>query len=175
MRLFLCHFLLLFTLLGCEEKLSRLNPLGNFSNAFQQNAKPVISLEGPNPLVLKQGEEFVEPGFKAMSIEGKDITSKVVSLHFIEKSKIGEYFVRYNVSENGEKAIEVIRLVLVSSSQNVNVISFPNQGESPYEYLEYLPADYQNSTDSYPLVIFYMGSESRVELISQPACVLEGH
>lgn len=153
---------MLFVTLGCVDKFMNFNPMASYNNAFQQNAKPVIILEGANPLVLKKGEAYVEPGFSALGLSGQDLTSKVVGVHNIDINKVGEYFVRYNVSDNNVASVEMIRSVLVSESQTVTSVTYPNLENSPYEYMEYLPPGYQTNTEgTYPLVVFLHGIDDQ--------------
>lgn len=44
MRLSPLIFFLFFTLLGCQDQLAKLNPMDNFSSAFQPKSRPGISL-----------------------------------------------------------------------------------------------------------------------------------
>lgn len=125
---------------------------------------PVITLNGSNPLTLNKGDLYSEPGYEARDKDGKDLTLKVVATSNINKDVIGNYTVRYNVTDAANrKALEVVRQIKVvaplnTSNGEVRAVAYPNQGASPYEYYEYLPKGYdQNPGMTYPLVIFLHG------------------
>lgn len=155
---------LLFILGACEDKLKNLNPMAPVVDTLDQGSIPTITLKGSNPITLNKGSAYVEPGFTATDVALKDITAKVVTTNNINQEIVGDYLVRYNVSDDqGRKAIEVTRSVKViqplnTSNGTIKAVTYPNQGKSPYEYHEYLPKGYdQNPSTQYPLVIFLHG------------------
>lgn len=82
-----------------------------------ENAKPVISLVGDNPLTLTVGDTFVEPGYSAHDEEDDDtlLTGEViVDDSAVDTNTPDTYFVTYNVTDSeGADADEVTREVIV--------------------------------------------------------------
>ena len=72
---------------------------------------PNISLKGKNPTIVKYESKYVEKGYKA-SFLGKDITKKVKVSGKVNEKKLGEYKIKYKVSE-GIFSRTTIRKVLV--------------------------------------------------------------
>ena len=74
---------------------------------------PTISLNGEAELVINVGEEFEDPGVKAMDNVDGDITSKVKKSGEVDTTKAGTYAITYSVSDNAGNTSEVKRTVRV--------------------------------------------------------------
>lgn len=78
--------------------------------------KPIIVLNGDNPLELYVGEPFVEDGYLATD----DVDGHITNLVMVDTTDLninvaGTYSIRYNVEDSAENAaIEVIRTVIIS-------------------------------------------------------------
>lgn len=80
--------------------------------------KPFIVVLGANPLNWGLGVEYIDPGAKAYSIslshDTIDITDRLVVVPDVDVSKVGDYTVTYNATnEEGVSAMEQIREVHV--------------------------------------------------------------
>ena len=60
-------------------------------------AKASLYLIGKNPMKIKQGDEFVDPGFNAYDEDGKDVARDVVVTNNVDTSKVGTYQVVYTL------------------------------------------------------------------------------
>ena len=70
-----------------------------------------FDLEGDNPFYLIQGDNYVEPGFKAYDEEMNEVTEKVKVKNDINNNVVGEYYVKYKIGQ-----IEVKRKVIVTDT-----------------------------------------------------------
>ena len=76
--------------------------------------KPTITLQGDNPLVLSVGTEFRDPGYSAQDTEDGDITARVQTTSTVKMAVIGDYEIRYAVTDSqGASAEPVVRQVSV--------------------------------------------------------------
>jgi PKD repeat protein len=83
------------------------------------NILPVITLKGQQGLKdtikLEQGNNFVEPGYKATSFLYGDITKNVVITNPLNNVVPGIYIVKYDVTDSaGNKAVTQVRLIQVT-------------------------------------------------------------
>ena len=81
-------------------------------NNQNENKSLEISLNGEKVITLSLGEEYVEPGFIALSPKEENINSKVLVSGEVDTTKPGEYTLTYSVEYNDEKK-EVIRTIVV--------------------------------------------------------------
>ncbi len=81
-------------------------------NNQNENKSLEISLNGEKVITLSLGEEYVEPGFIALSPKEENINSKVLVSGKVDTTKPGEYTLTYSVEYNDEKK-EVIRTIVV--------------------------------------------------------------
>ncbi len=96
----------------CYEDLRLLN-IGD-----TPDTAPDISLMGDNPLIIIQGNEYIEPGYSAIDKEDGDITYNVTVFNNIDINTPDTYSVVYNVIDSaGNHAPEVTRQVIVKESQ----------------------------------------------------------
>ena len=64
-------------------------------------AKASLYLIGKNPMKIKQGDEFIDPGFNAYDEDGKDVARDVVVTNNVDTSKVGTYQVVYTLTIDG--------------------------------------------------------------------------
>ena len=75
---------------------------------------PVITLEGDNPLMIKKGTEFNEPGVRAIDDIDGDITDKiVVNQGGLDVNKVGDYNIIYSVKDEFGHETNATRRVIV--------------------------------------------------------------
>ncbi|MDF4222185.1 DUF5011 domain-containing protein [Maribacter sp. M208] len=90
--------------------------------------KPIIVLNGDNPLELNVGEPFVEDGYLATDDVDGDITDLVmVDTTDLNINVAGTYSVRYNVEDSAENAaVEVVRTIVINELISPPVQLAPN-------------------------------------------------
>jgi uncharacterized repeat protein (TIGR01451 family) len=95
----------------CASTVTRtviVKPASNANNA------PVITLIGLNPIVVTQGDIYLDPGATANDIEDGDITSSIVKTGSVDINVVGTYTITYNVTDSkGLSATTVTRTVNV--------------------------------------------------------------
>ncbi len=75
---------------------------------------PVISLNGSSPVFVEKNTSYTDAGATAYDEVDGDISSKIEVENLVDVNVEGDYFVKYNVTDNaGNKAAEVRRLVIV--------------------------------------------------------------
>lgn len=127
---------------------------------------PVIELEGPSVVFLALDEDYVELGVTAVDSQGNDISDNIRVENQWNRLSVGDYFVRYQVSDAaGNASREKIRLIRVYDDTPATIMTRPvGSTESHLGYIESLPSDYGTDTDNqYALLIFNHGNGSNVE------------
>lgn len=76
-------------------------------------AKPNLYLMGKNPLIISQGQEFIEPGFTATTINGDDISRSTVIEGSVDTSTIGNYVLTYKITDDGITSIKKRKVKVV--------------------------------------------------------------
>jgi surface protein len=78
------------------------------------NVRPVIKINGSNPLMVDLGETYIDAGATAGDNVDGDLTSEIETVNRVDTSKPGIYTVAYNVNNSsGKAAVEVMRTVIV--------------------------------------------------------------
>ena len=83
-----------------------------------------FTLEGNSLIVLEQGNEYIEPGYKAIDSNDGDITNKVTITGSVDVNTPGTYVLTYKIknSTNQEKTLE--RTIIIGSSPlNATILS----------------------------------------------------
>lgn len=75
--------------------------------------EPKIVLEGDKDYVLEYNNDYIEPGYKATDNLDGDVTKKVRTVNNINKKKLGDYIVTYDVSDSSNNKKHVTRKVSV--------------------------------------------------------------
>ncbi|MGN7477447.1 cadherin-like beta sandwich domain-containing protein [Solibacillus silvestris] len=84
---------------------------------FTVVSKPVIQLQGNNPMYIELGSTYLEPGYSAMDEVDGDLTGEVNISGAVNNNQLGIYPLNYNlVNSNGISAIEMTRTVQVVSA-----------------------------------------------------------
>ena len=101
--------------------------------------KPVITLQGTSDITLQIDSTYTDEGATAYDNEDGDITNKIVVSNPVNITKVGDYTIRYNVTDSdGNAADEVIRTVHVVLEQSIRLSATsivqiginPNDGDS---------------------------------------------
>ncbi len=80
----------------------------------KNNELPLIEILGGNPLLLQQGEAFIEPGVIGRDKEDGIISDKVKTiLNTVDSSKVGNYEVKYELTDSGNATVHATRRVIV--------------------------------------------------------------
>jgi len=88
------------------------------------NAPPVITLLGDNPLTLEQGTPYQEPGYTATDNVDGDVSNRVRVLGVVDFTQPGQYTLTYLVSDRaGNEAAPTQRIV--------EVIPRPSDSDKP--------------------------------------------
>lgn len=138
---------------------------------------PVIDLNGPNVVFLSVDEEYEELGATASDPQDGNLTSSITISNNWNRYAVGDYFVRYQVTDSsGKSAIEKVRVIRVTdgTASTMNLRPFGTTA-SHLGYIEALPADYGLDEDKrYSLLIFNHGNGSNVEISgSDPVLALD--
>ena len=91
----------------------------------KDKVEPNITLEGDEDYVLEYDTDYVEPGYIANDNYDGDLTKKVKTVNNINKKKLGEYIVTYDVSDSSKNKKHKSRKVKVVDSKAPK-ISFTN-------------------------------------------------
>ena len=76
-------------------------------------AKPNLYLMGKNPLIISQGQEFIEPGYTATTVNGDDISRSTVVEGSVDTSTIGNYELTYKITDDGITSIKKRKVKVV--------------------------------------------------------------
>jgi prepilin-type N-terminal cleavage/methylation domain-containing protein len=79
---------------------------------------PVITLLGSNPVILKQGETFIDAGATAIDNVDGNITNKILKVSNINVNIAGKYKVTYIVSDISGNKTSIDRIVEVQTPEN---------------------------------------------------------
>ena len=128
---------------------------------------PRIELQGPSIVWLAVDEEYVEYGATATDYQGNDISNDISITNLWRRSPVGDYFVRYQVSDsNGNKSREKVRIIRVYDDTPASMMLRPiGSTESHLGYIESLPREFGNDEEKqYALLIFNHGNGANVEV-----------
>jgi len=125
--------------------------------------EPVITLKGPRVVSQPLGTPYTDAGATAQDSSDGDITSKIVvtGLSSINTNSIGDYLVRYNLTDSAHfTAREVVRVVRVYNNGAFAVHTPHDIGTTGAHmaYWEHLPTHYSDDPNQkFPLIIFIHG------------------
>ena len=75
---------------------------------------PVVTLQGPNPLLVEAGSPWVDPGVMAVDGAGNTVSASVVRSGLVDASAPGTYIVTYSVTDAfGNTSLPVTRTITV--------------------------------------------------------------
>ncbi len=75
---------------------------------------PIITLQGNNPLALKIGETFVDPGVTAIDGVDGDLSGEVKVTHTVDARTAGTYAITYTVTDSAGNSTKKTRTVIVT-------------------------------------------------------------
>jgi len=82
----------------------------------EDTTPPVITLNGDATIYHTIGKPYKDKGSTAFDNYDGDLTKDIIITNEVNDQEIGEYIVKYNVSDSsGNKAIEVIRTVIIQA------------------------------------------------------------
>jgi len=121
-------------------------------------SKPIITLMGAKVEVLSIGDTYIDSGATAEDEQDGDLSTviEVYGIENIDTSTVGDYMLRYEVSDADENsALPVYRFVRVSGEEVVRTSKrFFSEVNAVWEYVEHLPAWFGlDSEERYPLII----------------------
>jgi predicted peptidase len=126
-------------------------------------SEPVITLKGPRVVSQLLGTPYTDAGATANDSTDGDITSKiaVTGVSSVNTSTIGDYLIRYNVTDSLQRpAREVVRVVRVNSN-GVFAVHTPHDigtTGTHMAYWEHLPTHYSDDPNQkFPLIVFIHG------------------
>ena len=76
---------------------------------------PVLSLVGGNRVILRLGQEYVEPGYKATDNCDGDLTGQVSVTGYVDGNTLGDYVLMYTVVDAYNNLTSVSRTVTVQA------------------------------------------------------------
>jgi hypothetical protein len=125
---------------------------------------PIITLNGANPMNLKVGETFVDPG--ATAIDNVDpVVTIIVGGDLVKTSVAGTYRRTYNATDiAGNKAVEVVRIINVTVPKFIftKVLKLGSSGTDVKELQKRLKAEGFYKW----LITSYFGLPTRAALIA---------
>lgn len=125
---------------------------------------PVIELQGDNPLTLAVDNNFIDPGVTASDNVDGDISHLVVVTGSVDTSMIGEYQLKYNVSDAaGNAAIEVTRTVIVEEKPACTAFTDTNTNH----------AAAGRAVEQYGILYYAVGSNEYLGLGSSTTTLVE--
>ena len=84
----------------------------------KQTIPPTIIIKGNNPLVLNQGDSYVDGGYRAVDALGNDITGSVKITNNVKTNIAGTYYVTYTVTDSYGNTSNATRTVIVKPKSN---------------------------------------------------------
>lgn len=130
------------------------------------NEAPVITLNGDNPMVVKQGDSYVELGATAQDNIDGDLSDKIEVSGNVDTNTIGTYVITYTVSDDAGNVATVERIVnVVEPFGNWYVGEGPpsdNLGSNGDSYLDITTGDvYKRDTTTWKKVGNIRGNDGK--------------
>lgn len=150
-------------------------PLPDFT---ENQDRPVVTLLGSRTQFLTLDENYLETGATALDEQDGDISSQINISGQVNSSAIGDYVIRYSVTDSGgHNAIEQIRIVRVMSDSAENFSRRPlGSTIANFGYLEHLPLDYGQTTEQKPPLLIYLhgsGGNAQFANTTDPTLALD--
>ena len=83
------------------------------------NVKPILILNGDDEVTIYKGIEYHDEGASAADNYDGDITDKIETESNLDTSKLGEYYIKYFVSDSSENYSEIYRKINVVNDINI--------------------------------------------------------
>lgn len=93
---------------------------------YSDPVAPEITLVGANPMTIKVGEGYVEPGYKAVDACDGDITDSVLVAGTVSKYAAGTYTISYTVTDAAGNVAIAERTVIVQPVSDGGEVVKPN-------------------------------------------------
>ncbi|GLR19451.1 hypothetical protein GCM10007940_40670 [Portibacter lacus] len=103
-----------------------------------ENMKPVITLNGDNPMNIEVGDTYTEPEATAFDDEDGviDPSNIVIGGDVVNTSSVGTFFITYDVNDsNGVPADQVIRTVNVTDPADSEAPVITLLGDNPLDFI----------------------------------------
>ncbi len=150
-------------------------PLPDFSD---NPDRPKVTIIGERTQVLDLGEFYLEQGALASDDQDGDLTSQVVIKGEVDTDNVGDYLVRYSVTDSsGLLAIEKIRIIRVIDDLAESLTRRPlGSTTANFGYFEHLPLNYGQTAElnslpvgsaeqKPPMIIYLHGSGGNLEFV----------
>ncbi|NMP31621.1 DUF5011 domain-containing protein [Thalassotalea sp. M1531] len=137
-----------------------------FPDLETSDGDPDLTLVGQNIEILNINEDYIEKGAVGIDEKDGDISHLIKIEHNIDTNSIGDYIVRYTLTDSdGNHAVEINRIVRVYNEKPESLSHRPILStQANFGYLEHLPADYGLDPDKkYPLLIYNHGNGVNTE------------
>ena len=90
---------------------------------LENRVDPVITLKGDTEIVLKVGQKYVEEGYTAVDYTDGKISRNVVINNEVNERKVGNYQIRYSVTNSkGNTAIAIRNVTVVKYKADFEII-----------------------------------------------------
>lgn len=87
----------------------------------EDHTQPILSLKGTTPVIISKGTNFEDPGAKAVDDVDGDITDKIVRSGSVDTMTIGEYIIKYSVSDTSGNTTNIERKIIVQEYEDIEV------------------------------------------------------
>ena len=111
----------------------------------RDNTPPIIEIKGANPMIIKKGESYIEPGVSAKNIDGSSVMVSISD--DIDILTEGEYSVIYMATnDSGDSVIDRRRVIVGKVTENKKSKKEKSKDESEEEELEEEVLDLEQRT-----------------------------
>ena len=98
-------------------------PQNNNNNDEDETIKEIV-LMGAQEISIEEGEEYIEPGYYAITNSGKIKQKEIIVTNPVDSSKPGTYAISYTISDKIKK-----RTVIVTEKEKESILTFELKGE----------------------------------------------
>ena len=88
---------------------------------------PKIELLGDQTVYFNYGDNYKEPGYTATDNYDGDVTNKVNVIGDVDSNKIGEYQIKYLVTDSSDNKSEVVRKIVVKDIEKPKIEIYRNK------------------------------------------------
>ena len=105
---------------------------------YMDKVKPVISLNGDSSVVLYQNDNYIENGATAVDDIDGDLTGEIEIISNVDTKTVGEYTVKYIVSDLSGNKTEVTRSITVLERKKTDKVIYLTFDDGPGPHTERL-------------------------------------
>ena len=135
---------------------------GHAEKSWHTSGSPLLTLRGPAVVDLLKGTKYVDAGATAEDARDGDINARirVRGLKALDVNAVGDYLIRYSVTNSRGKSIRGVRIVRVSKRAFATATARPlGTTAAGMGYYEHLPIDYGTAPSKrFPLLIWVHGA-----------------